>query len=304
MELNLYKSRSITGCLKASYELLTDHIKPLLKQTWWIVLIYAVLMAISSYLRLPNKMLHDWGLSNAWMSFVMQTIVYLLAFLSTLVSGAMAWKWLNGKNFKKNAIVCSVYSIIVIVISSIWLAIFVFWGTAASSFFISDATKEITSTGILVNYGVLMLGFITLLLFLLPTEYVLCKVMMDTDNGKQRYWKTYKTGLRHIGGFILLRILSVIISCIIIMIVCIPAILLMCAQSVAQMGALLGDPLNLPGYFTPLIFLVITAAHFISAYIIYWAGIASLYLYGSYETQDIEKKKLIEQDETNKTALH
>lgn len=304
MELNIYKSRSITACLKASYDLMTDYIKPLLKQTWWIVLIYAVLMSITSYLRLPNKMLHDWGVSNVWLSFIMQTIIYLLTFLATITSGAVVWTWLNGKSLKKNVIAYLIFSIVVIAFSVIWIMLFGFLGNAIVSFFVSDTTKGITTTGILANYGILLFGLTTLLLFLLPSEYVLCKVMMKDSNEKNRFWKTYKTGLRHVGGFILLSFLTIIVSCIIILIICIPAILLMFAQRAAQIGAMLGDPLGLPGYFTPLILFVLTAAHFICAYIIYWACIASLYLYGSYETQDIEKKKLIEQNETNETPLH
>lgn len=303
MELNLYKSRSITSCLKASYNLITDGIKPLLKQSWWTVLTFAVLMAIATFLRLPNKTLHEWGQSNEWISFILQTIIYLLAILASIATGTVLWNWLNGKGFKKNTIVFFIFTIFVIVSSTIWMKLFAFLGVSVSSFFSSDSTNNITPTGILANDGILFCGVVSLQLFLLPSEYVLCKVMMKSDDEKNKYLKTYLTGLRHLGGFILLSILTDIISSITILIICIPAILLMLAQSIAQIGALLSDPLNLPGYFTCLILFLLTAAYFISTYIIYWACLAALYLYGSYETQDIEKK-LIEQDETNKTALH
>ncbi|RHC78357.1 hypothetical protein DW830_03710 [Prevotella sp. AM34-19LB] len=73
-----------------------------------------------------------------------------------------------------------------------------------------------------------------------------------------------------------------------------PTIILIIAQLYSQLGALQGDPLGVPGYFTPLLFLVFTLTSLLIIYALTWLGIALAYQYASYKVQDEEKKKLKE----------
>ena len=58
------------------------------------------------------------------------------------------------------------------------------------------------------------------------------------------------------------------------------------------MGALQGDPLGVPSYFTPLLFLVFTLTSLLIIYALTWLGITLAYQYASYKVQDEEKKRL------------
>ena len=87
MEVNeLFKQRSITACMKASYNTVTSDIKSFVKQTWTTHVPFAVLLAIVLYFLLPNKSLHDWGVVNPMASFILQTIIYLATIVMAVIS--------------------------------------------------------------------------------------------------------------------------------------------------------------------------------------------------------------------------
>ena len=177
MEVNvLFKQRSITSCMKASYDLLTSHPKAFIKQSWTTQVPLAILLAVVLYFLLPNKSLHDWGVYNPWASFIVQTIIYA---------------------------------------ATIVMAIVAFW-------------------------------------HLLPRQQFCPK-------GEKR-----KMGKSTLGT----------------------------AQLFSQLGALDGDPLGTPGYFTPLLLLILVITCYLFVGILSWLGITLAYQYGSYKVQDEEKEKI------------
>ena len=213
MEVNeLFKQRSITACMKASYNTVTSDIRSLVKQTWVTHVPFAVLLAIVLYFLLPNKSLHDWGEANPMASFILQTIIYA----ATLVMAAVS-----------------------------------FW-------------------------------------HLLPHKQ-LCP-----QGEKRKPGKSLVRILRHFGGFLMTCFLGMMIVGIATFIAAVPTIILIIAQLYSQLGALQGDPLGVPGYFTPLLFLVFTLTSLLIIYALTWLGIALAYQYASYKVQDEEKKKLKE----------
>ena len=87
MEVNeLFKHRSITSCMRASYDTITSDFRSLVKQTWTTHVPFAVLLAIVLYFLLPNKPLHDWGAVNPMASFILQTIIYGATIVMAIVS--------------------------------------------------------------------------------------------------------------------------------------------------------------------------------------------------------------------------
>ena len=213
MEVNeLFKQRSITACMKASYNTVTSDIRSLVKQTWVTHVPFAVLLAIILYFLLPNKSLHDWGEANPMASFILQTIIYA----ATLVMAAVS-----------------------------------FW-------------------------------------HLLPHKQ-LCP-----QGEKRKLGRSLVRILRHFGGFLMTCFLGMMIVGIVTFIAAVPTIILIIAQLYSQLGALQGDPLGVPGYFTPLLFLVFTLTSLLIIYALTWLGIALAYQYASYKVQDEEKKKLKE----------
>ena len=177
MEVNeLFKQRSITACMKASYNTVTSDIKSFVKQTWATHVPFAVLLAIVLYFLLPNKSLHDWGVVNPMASFILQTIIYLATIVMAVIS---------------------------------------FW-------------------------------------YLMPRKQLCAK------GEKGKVGKSLLRILRHFGGFFMTCFLGIMIVGIATFIAALPSIILIIAQFYSQLGALDGDPLGVPGYFTPLLFLVFT----------------------------------------------
>lgn len=214
---DLYKTRSVTACMKASYDTISSNILSIIKKTWWATIPFSVLAALVLFFLLPNKPLHDWGQANPWASFILQTVVYALFVVFAFVVSAAKWGWLNGKKFSQNI-----------------------------------APRSI---------GKFLLTII-------------------------------KNGFRHFGGYFKTCFLSGIIIAIITVVVCLPAIILIVAQLYSQLGALEGDPLGVPGYFTFLLLFVFTAVSFILCHVIAWLQITCVYQYGSYKQQEEEKKQI------------
>lgn len=217
MEVNDFdKSRSITACMRASYDLMTGNIKQVIKNNWHHSLPFAILGAIVLYFLLPNKALHDWGEMNPLMSFILQTIVYG----ATIVMFFVTIFRLN-HSIKKN-----------------------------------------------------------------------CK-----NNSKAKKGKTFLSILRHLGGYLMTCFLGGLISLILACITCLPAGIIATAQLYSQLGALDGDPLGTPAYFTPLLILVLIATCYVLIHIIYWLYISLTYQYGSYKVQDAEKQRMKQSQE-------
>ena len=222
MEVNeLFKQRSITACMKASYNTVTSDIKSFVKQTWATNVPFAVLLAIVLYFLLPNKSLHDWGVVNPMASFILQTIIYLATIVMAVIS---------------------------------------FW-------------------------------------HLMPRKQLCAK------GEKRKVGKSLLRILRHFGGFFMTCFLGIMIVGIATFIAALPSIILIIAQFYSQLGALDGDPLGVPGYFTPLLFLVFTITSLLIIYALSWLGIYLAYLYGSYKVTDEEKQKQKDSQQMTTTEI-
>lgn len=222
MEVNeLFKQRSITACMKASYNTATSDIKSFVKQTWATHVPFAVLLAIVLYFLLPNKSLHDWGVVNPMASFILQTIIYFATIVMAVIS---------------------------------------FW-------------------------------------YLMPRKQLCAK------GEKRKVGKSLIRILRHFGGFFMTCFLGIMIVGIATFIAALPSIILIIAQFYSQLGALDGDPLGVPGYFTPLLFLVFTITSLLIIYALSWLGISLAYLYGSYKVTDEEKQKQKDSQQMTSTEI-
>ena len=217
MEVNeLFKQRSITACMRASYYAMTADPKSFVKQTWATQAPFAVLLAIVLYFLLPNKSLHDWGVMNPMASFILQTIIYAATLVMAVVS---------------------------------------FW-------------------------------------HLLPRK------QLSANKGEKRKKGQWVLRiLRHLGGFLMIGFLGIMIVGIATFIAALPSIILIIAQFYSQLGALDGDPLGVPSYFTPLLFVVFIITFLLILYALSWLGISLAYQYGSYQVIDAEKKKQKENEQ-------
>ncbi len=266
--------------MKSSYDLITSHFASLLKKTWWAALPNAIVATCCCYLRLPNKGLHDWGVESPMAAFVIQTAVPLLAFVTNILAGASLWRWLNRQSLWRNLKRYLAITLVIDLLACVLTLAALFTGT----------TSPNTAAQIAIPAGIVILA----IGILLPFGYILPRLMLIDKGEKLKPWKSFVTGLRHSGGILLLGFLGTLIMGIIALIMAIPDIILGGAQTISQLGALEGDPLGLPPYFTPLLLVVTTFLLFVFFYVSSWITVSYAYLYGSYETQDAEKRELAE----------
>lgn len=304
----LFKYRSVTACMKASYELMSHHLTSLFKKTWWAMLIYAVFVAFTIYFRLPNKALHDWGEASPWSSYIIQTFIYLGVWVTGIISCAAVWVWLKKRivSFRKTLIRFALLSILFDFILGLVLGGF----TGGVSSFYQGYAAHAAADSPMIQVGaaaadgnswmangaigaILGIVFIALMLLIcIPFANIIPQVMLKEQGEKWNLWKSYKMGLRHFGGIFKMSFLGGIILVIILFVVSIPAMLLCWAQVASQLGALNGDPLGVPAYFPLLTFIVFTLTVFVISYAFTWLNISYVYLFGANKTLEDKKKEV------------
>ncbi len=210
------KVRSMTACMKTSYEMMTEDVRGFVKKTWKSHLPLAVLMAVVLYFLLPNKALYDWGVANAWTSFIIQTVVYALtiAMVVLCIVCTLPYKRLHRHGEKKS---------------------------------------PISTAGRIV---------------------------------------------RHFGGFLATLLLGGLLLCIVVFVAALPSFVVIAVQLQSQFGAMEGDPLGVPSYFTPLMLAVFIISSLIAVYAVDWLGFSLAYQYGSYKKLDEERKMLNQEKES------
>ena len=213
----LFKNRSITSCMKAAYDYTGSHFTSLIKKTWWATLIYAILMAITVYFRMPNKGLHDWGVENPITSYLLQTIIYAMTWFSFCLSSAAIWTWLTKTSFWKNLLKFTIVYIIFEIIGGFAIG-FGYGGTSA--IYQAMATKAMAANSTLtLTYAVTGIVAIILLvivaLLALPFAHIIPHVMLKQKEEKLKPWSTYKEGVKHLGSIFQMGFLGTIIICII-----------------------------------------------------------------------------------------
>ncbi len=265
--------------MKASYDAMTSQPLRLLKKTWWAVLADAVMTALCLYIRFPNKGLHDWGEESPMASFVLQTVIYVLCAVAGILTGAAFWRWVNRKTLWQNLkryLAIRVVSDLVACVVALGIA----WAGTAVGGPVAKAT--------------VVLSVVMTLVVLLPFGYLQPRLMLLGEGEKLHPWRSYVTGIRHGGSIFMLGFLGTLIVAVVTCVLFIPAVILYGAQTLSQLGALDGDPLGTPSYFTPLLLVVTGVLLFVFNYVSFWLSLAFAFLYGSYRTQEAERKEMEE----------
>lgn len=239
---------------------------------------------------MPNQELAEWGQTNPWMSFIMQSILYLSSIVCGIWAFLVTFRCINHATTKQNInrfakffltlLICTF--VIGFITGFFYGGVWGFMSRANPSF--AFITAQITGIAVL---------FILILLFAPSILYTEAKFMLDDEAKPSQLWTFIKAGMRHWGSFFSIIFLSAIIISIPTIFLLTPILILTAGQTVAQLGALNNqDPIGLPGYFPYLYIAVSTATFFIGMYIDFWAQAALCYLYGSIETREREKKEL------------
>lgn len=107
----------------------------------------------------------------------------------------------------------------------------------------------------------------------------------------KRVFQHIKALFSHFGLVFSVLFIVAVFTLLALLLTTLPAIILAIANSEAQTGVLMGDPLGMPGYMTSLTLVVFTVAGFIQAYILLSALFPTYYIYGSAVTQEKERNE-------------
>jgi len=298
MKINeLFKHRSVTACMKESYDLLTSNPKNLVKQTWMAFLPYALLTALFMYLRMPNKFLHDWGEASPFLSFCLQSIVYAGIIVALFFVGAVLWRWITDKPFGETlkrftlVSICS-YALMMVVV---FILVIGFIIAAVALGITLDKTVGGSDTGAHIGLFALfmLLECGIMLAITLPFAYIIPRYMLLEEGQALNAWKSFKIGFRHFGSIFKLGFLGSLLMMVCNIVFYLPMTILTGAQIYSQLGALDGDPVGVPGYFTPLFIIIATLVLFAYTYVSSWLFTSFVYLYGSIEHDEQEKMQII-----------
>lgn len=287
MELDINQYHSVKDCLRNAYSTVRQNVKPILRKTWWVVLIEALAMAFVCYFFLPNKPLHDWGESNPISSFTIQTIVYLAGIFMNVFMLAVFWSLINKKKWTTNlcrTLFVTILLIITGIVAYVLFKLLTDWLTPVPS-----APEEMPSPeSVMTTWIFIALSIVTLLIIVMtPLAYSLTRFMMED---RRLPWGKYGRGFKYWGTLFVTLLLVTIITGIVLLLIALPLDILVSAQFLSQLGALDGDPLDIPSYFTPLLLAALTLFFYVAAFFTLWAQIVLAYQYGSIETQQREKK--------------
>jgi hypothetical protein len=289
MEIEINKNRSFTACLHDARNFLIDHIETFAKKIWMPALILSVLIALCVIFRLPNLALHNWGILYPWTSWIIQTAIYLGTLIAEIFYYSAVFDAVNGYGRKKNF--GRYLQFFLVSICADILLIAVCWGIKSllTAFIGGHSLSHLANTTIFSLYTLVCAALF--LIVIVPMLYIAPRYMMDHNTKWKNFFKYFTIGFHRWSMLFLTSLLLVIIMGLIMLVLVIPAIVLIFAQISSQMGLFLGDPANLPGYFPFLTFLVFTLTSFLFTGIMVYAIVTFIYVYGSIETRERNKKK-------------
>ena len=312
----LQKARSYRNVLTTGFRLYTENFRRLFKASWLMALLYAVVCGCLGTLigiKLPEitvaimqqlATLQDFSpdaamqyavtvagilgltlLSIVTMSLASATILNKLKEHKETGSITVPGSWLKPSARLMGRTVKGVFLTLLLVLLPLLLlgALTAIAETVSEQFVVRHLITVVSVWGVYT---------IIVLLLALPLMHVLMKYVMEAPCG---YWSTLKNnyghGLRHWGSLFNVFFLSFLIVVLSSAIVGMPALILNFANQQAHLGLLMGDPLGMPSYVTPLTFAIAMMCSFLQLYIYQTTLLHNYYCYGSIETKEKERQQ-------------
>lgn len=300
-DFELYRLRSVGAIIRDGYRLYMDNFRRIFRNTWFIVLLYAVSsgsMTAWFVNTFPKMMLMTAGVDNQ-KDFLMTTgLVSLGVAIATIIINiilaASGCSLLNAHRETGAIPVPSKWYgymdrqtlIRTITAYAVALLVFTLYGGCIGVAF--GLLKGYLS---MVALGVLMLLFIISALIIIPpvTMYMLNRIL--SPKGEQ-----LKKGIfhpRYWGALYVVTLSVIIVSSLLALITELPANILVMANMHSLTGLLQGDPSGMPDYVEWLNLVVFILANFIQAYVYLSMFFPFYYLYGSVQAQEKERSELI-----------
>lgn len=315
-EMTLMKPRSYRSVLIAGFRLYTENFRRLFKASWQMALLYAVACGVFgtlSVIKIPEIVVAIIQQLNVYHGLFLETLVqYLITFLqilgllvvaiATLASASATI--LNKLKEHKETDVISIpphwfsaspkmmgrslkglfFTLLVILIPIILMIAAIAGAEAFSPQFVANHLITLTAT--------FSIGLLIIILLSLPLFHVLMKYLMEAPCSYCHTLSTsYSRGMRHWGSIFVVFFVSTLLVEIAAFIIMLPAHILNIANQQAQMGVLIGDPLGMPSYMTPLTFITFMLCCFMEFYVSQVMLVHNYYIYGAIESKEQENEQ-------------
>lgn len=305
------KIRSARATIAAGLRLYLGNFRRIFRATWPAALLCGVVSATSYHTMmttLPQQLsaqaqMAQGNINGALTAYALQWGLSLLSMITALLFVSYAFsmlshhreegfipypaRWLSrpdGHALLRTVLSALVWMLVMAVVIGVPTAVIAF----------GAVSKSLTTMGL----GALLLLLLAALI-LLPMVYPHIR-FLTTRNTRlfSILGSGYRQGLRHWGYIFAVLLVLLLLMAIVLAITMLPAIVLLTANTKAQTGVIMGDPLGMPSYMGWLSMIVFTLSGFIQAYIILAIHFPAYYMAGSIEQQEIQR------NETAKNTLH
>lgn len=292
MENDLYKIRSLGGCLSAAYDIFSTNLKHIFRRTWLPALLLALFSSAGIIFSEIGSQAQMASASSSWIAPTIGSIA-----LTLLSYAAYTWLYtiiislLNGESVSKN-----LPRIIRLLILLLCIGIIV-----SIVIFLINVLPAVTAKN-LAEYAAMLpkvyiLTAVVVIAFsvvVLPLSYSMMKYAIETKSKLfSVFKKPYIIGWKHWGYIFMVSLLAGIIILIIGCIAALPLIVTMFSSRLNTMGLAMGDASGLPSYFYILFFLAAAIFSFVMAYATIWYTCVIYYTYGHIEAKEKAKKASI-----------
>lgn len=289
--------RSLTACMHEAIDTAQKEWRQILRASWPAVLVMTIFATTTLLFRLPNKSLHDWGLTAPTASFIIQTIVYTGTILAAFFYEASVFHLFRSGS--RRATLWRTTKMMVLTLTLTGVIFFLaFWGFKESSIFLVNHIQQPAAIIIISSVAIVLLAVV--LFLIVPFSYVYTRYILDNQVKLKNYWSLWRTGLRRWGLLFIAWILVTLLLTVTTALTFLPANILITAQTISQLGALDGDSLGTPAYF-PIFVIVFSAIAFFCFF--YLAMIAHFFLFNLTAAIDAHEKGKREMTEAEKEEV-
>lgn len=286
MEKELYKKRSLSGCTKASFNLLCNNFATIFKNTW----LPSLALSLACAIIIMGQTYFSQDISSTT-SFIVQLLGMFLIyiFLGSWMQSSFIrlLSEYNPKNiFKKCCYMNLLTWAYTITIYIIVLAILVLCTIGFNSIKAIAAYTAYITSGVGLALGLMVwLGT-------LPFIYPIIHYLIVKDARLKSTLKSgYRIGFRYVGALFAASLICFLIVAILLSIMSVPTIVLSMANIANYNSVLMGDPSALPSTMPGIWGLSTLITTFIACYIGIWIFLLFYYLYGSLATREKERNE-------------
>lgn len=299
METDLYKSRSLSSCIKAAFTLFSTNLKTIFQRSWIAMLVCSISATIIVYTSFKF-------VNVATNAITIATLPLVAGITGCLLLSILAGTYLIGsitsllnEESKMTNIRRSFFSLLLLYVIIFIVTAIIVAGTVSISIHLAKTKTPLATTDIYTLGYITVIAIIAITLFI-PLIYVISQYIFGKSNKLYRNFGTnLHTGFRHWGFIFGTILMATFITCLIQCITNLPAEILNHAKEIDMQGLMLGDPSGLPSYFTALYLCIIFLTSFVDSFISFIFIFTMYYIYGSVVAREEERKegrKAISQD--------